>query len=279
MEEQCPAEGAVLVSGVQDWFSSHLKSILDRRSQRTWPHWSNGNERGQHLTITRELVVDHRNQYVNFKIIELKIKYKKATILISFNSCYLIEFYIRALWMRSYLGNTDKLLIFHSCLQSRIDWMSFISYMLPIHRFWVFFLWLILCLFHLNVEIGKSLVTWLHIYHFTLGSYLVWAIIDHYTNSQKVLQSAKKIFFPSRNKELGKTKGQQMETLKCLRKRQAGFHPVDCDEWATSVPARILDLIEKCRWYGYKQLRWNTREEKGITFKKQTLWCHCYIYK
>ena len=37
-----------------------------------------------------------------------------------------------------------------------------------------------------------------------------------------------------------------METLKCLRKRQADFHPVDCDEWATSMPARILDLIEKC---------------------------------
>lgn len=138
MEEQCPAEGAVLVSGVLGWFSNHLKSILDRRSQRTWPHWSDGNKRSWQLTITRELVVDHRNQYFNFKIIELKIKYKKATILISFNR-YLIYVYFRALWMRSYLENTDKLLIFHSCLQSRIDRMSFMFYMLSIHRFWCFF--------------------------------------------------------------------------------------------------------------------------------------------
>lgn len=37
-----------------------------------------------------------------------------------------------------------------------------------------------------------------------------------------------------------------METLKCLRKRQAGFHPVDCDKWATPGLARIMNLLEKC---------------------------------
>lgn len=40
-------------------------------------------------------------------------------------------------------------------------------------------------------------------------------------------------------KEFGNNKRTVNRNIKMPKERQAGFHPVDCDEWAIAVPARI----------------------------------------